>query len=332
LPNSIEDQASGDFPGKKSAQIVVAGSLAFDHIMTFPGLFKDHILPDKLHAINISFLVDKMERKRGGCAGNVAYSLALLGENARIVATAGNDFGDYRQFLIERGVDVEAIRILDDETTASAFITTDQSDSQIQGFYVGAMARASELSLKELAGDHAKICIISPDDPGAMARHCREAREAGLTYFFDPSFQVTHMDSPTLRDSARGAEGLMLNDYEYAVFEEKTGYRGDAIFELVEFVVVTLGAKGSRILRQGKDAIEVPPAAVEAAIDPTGAGDAFRAGFLAGWMEELDPPVCGRMGSVASAYAVEQYGTQSHEYSRDEFERRYAENFGEAPR
>ncbi|MCZ6508533.1 MAG: carbohydrate kinase family protein [Acidobacteria bacterium] len=311
---------------------MVAGSLAFDHIMTFPGLFKDHIFPDKLDVINISFLVDKMERKRGGCAGNIAYSLALLGEHPRIVATAGNDFEDYRRFLLDQGVDVEAIRIIDDETTACAFITTDQSDSQIQGFYVGAMAHASQLSLKELAGDRAKVCIISPDDPGAISRHCQEAREAALAFFFDPSFQVTHMDGPTLRDCAHGAKALMLNDYEYAVFEDKTSYRGDAVFELVDFVVVTLGAKGSRILRPGSPPIEVPPVAVARAVDPTGAGDAFRAGFLAGWVEEFELPVCGRMGSVASAYAVEQYGTQTHAYSRDEFDRRYAENFGEAPR
>lgn len=300
--------------------------------MTFPGLFKDHILPDKLHVINISFLVDKIERNRGGCAGNVAYSLALLGEKPRIVAAAGNDFVDYREFLLDKGVDVDAIRVFDDETTASAFITTDQSDSQIQGFYVGAMGRASELSLVELAGERAKVCIISPDDPGAISRHCREAREMGLSFFFDPSFQVTHMDGPELRDCARGAKGLMLNDYEYAVFEDKTGYRGEAVFELVELVVVTLGEKGSRILREGFSPIEVPPAAVSRPVDPTGAGDAFRAGFLAGWVEELELAVCGRMGSVASVYAVEQYGTQTHVYDRDEFDRRYADNFGEAPR
>jgi adenosine kinase len=319
-------------PPSPDDQIVVAGSLAFDQIMTFPGLFKDHILPDKLHVINISFLVDRMERKRGGCAGNVAYSLALLGEQVRIVGTAGHDFSDYRDFLVGRGVDVSAIRIIDDVTTASAFITTDQSDSQIQGFYVGAMARAGELSLKELAGDRARLCIVSPDDPKAIVRHCREARESGLEFFFDPSFQVTHMDGPTLRDCARGARGLMLNDYEHAVFEEKTGYRGDAVFELVDLVVVTLGEKGSRILQPGEPPIEVPPATVTAAIDPTGAGDAFRAGFLAGWHQGLELAVCGRMGSVASAYAVENYGTQSHDYTRAQFDRRYADNFGGPPR
>lgn len=314
-----------------SAQIVVAGSLAFDFIMTFPGLFKDHILPDKLHVINISFLVDKIERNRGGCAGNVAYSLALLGEDPRVVGTAGNDFADYGRFLEAQGVDTSAIVVLEDETTASAFITTDQSDSQIQGFYVGAMGRASELSLASLAGDRARACIISPDDPAAIVRHCQEARDSGLTFFFDPSFQVTHMDGPTLRDCARGARGLLLNDYEYAVFEDKTGYRGDAVFELVDFVVVTLGAKGSRILQQGEKAIEIPPATVAEAIDPTGAGDAFRAGFLAGWMQGFEFAVCGRMGSVASAYAVEKYGTQSHGYTRSEFDQRYADNFGRPP-
>jgi adenosine kinase len=193
------------------------------------------------------------------------------------------------------------------------------------------MTHAPELSLKELAGEHARLCIVSPDDPRAIARHCGEAREAGLEFFFDPSFQVTHMEGSTLRDCARGARGMLLNDYEHAVFEEKTGYRGDAIFELVDMLVVTLGEKGSRILRPGEPPIEVPPAAISGAVDPTGAGDAFRAGFLAGWREEFALPVCGRMGSVASAYAVENYGTQTHEYTRDEFDRRYADNFGEPP-
>jgi len=332
LADSVTPQTPAGEQAPVRDQVVVAGSLAFDHIMTFPGLFKDHILPDKLHVINISFLVDKLERKRGGCAGNVAYSLALLGHRPRIVGTAGHDFSEYRRFLEEQGVDVAGIRIVDGEPTAAAFITTDQSDSQIQGFYVGAMSLARELSLKELAGPRARLCIVSPDDPAAIERHCGEAREAGLDFFFDPSFQVTPMAGATLRDCARGARGLLLNDYEYAVFEEKTGYRGDAVFELVGLVVVTLGAKGSRILRPGEAPIEVPPAVVAEPVDPTGAGDAFRSGFLAGWMEGRELAVCGRMGSVAAAYAVERYGTQTHAYSRADFDRRYAANFGGPPR
>ena len=332
MPDSVTDRNEAENQETVRDQIVVTGSLAFDHIMTFPGLFKDHILPDKLHAINISFLVDKMERKRGGCGGNVAYSLALLGHSARLIATAGSDFSDYRDFLHATGVDVSAIRVFDDETTASAFITTDQSDSQIQGFYVGAMPRAAELSLQELAGPRARVCIISPDDPRAIARHCREARAAKLPFFFDPSFQVTHMDGETLTECAQEAEGLMLNDYEFSVFEEKTGCRGDAIFDLVDMAVMTLGEKGSRILRAGKPPLEIPSAAAGKVIDPTGAGDAFRAGFLAGWSEGLELAVCGRMGSIASVYAVEQYGTQSHNYTRAEFDQRYVENFGAPPK
>ncbi len=319
-------------PSPATGTIVVAGSLAFDHIMTFPGLFKDHILPDKLHVINISFLVDRLERKRGGCGGNVAYSLALLGERPRLVATAGHDFGEYRAFLDAKGVDTGGVRIVEEETTASAFITTDQSDSQIQGFYVGAMSRAPELDLRELAGDDAALCILSPDDPEAIARHCSEARELGVPFFFDPSFQVTHMSGDTLRDCARGARAMLLNDYEQAVFEDKTGYRGDALFELVDIVVVTLGGKGSRILRADQPPLEIPPAKIEKAVDPTGAGDAYRAGFLAGYRAGFELAVCGRMGSVAAAYAVEQYGTQDHDYTREAFDRRYAANFGRPPR
>ncbi len=298
--------------------------------MTFPGLFADHILPDKLHVINISFLVDRLEKKRGGCAGNVAYSLALLGATPRIVGTAGNDFAEYDAFLRRCGVDTSAIRIIEDEITASAFITTDRSDSQIQGFHVGAMAQAPELSLRELAGG-AEVVIVSPDDPKAIERHCREAREAGMTFFFDPSFQVTHMEGAQLRECARGAKAMLLNDYEHAVFSEKTGFRDDALFDLVDIAVVTLGAQGSRILRRDETPIEIPPATVSEAVDPTGAGDAYRAGFLAGWTAGYDLAVCGRMGSVASAYAVEQYGTQAHSYDRAEFDERYRKNFGQAP-
>ncbi len=311
-------------------QILVTGSLAFDQIMVFPGNFKDHILIEKLHVINISFLVAEMRRQRGGCAGNIAYTLALLGHPARIIATAGSDFDDYQRWLLEHGVDVSAIKICEGEITASCFITSDRSDNQITGFFPGAMRQAGELSLKELAGERPGVVVVAPDDPAAMTRHAREARELGLPFIFDPSFQVTAMDGPELAEAARGAAIMVVNDYEFAVFGQKTGKEGAAIFDDIGMVIVTLGGEGSKILLPGQE-ILVPAAQITQFVDPTGAGDAFRGGFVAGLQRGFDLETSGRLGSVAAAYAVEQNGTQVHRYTRQEFAERYAANFGPLP-
>lgn len=314
----------------RDRQILVTGSLAFDQIMVFPGNFKDHILIEKLHVINISFLVAEMRRQRGGCAGNIAYTLALLGHDARVIASAGNDFADYDRWLREKGVDVSAIEIHPDEITASCFITSDRSDNQITGFFPGAMRQAGKLSLKARAGERPGAVVLAPDDPAAMIRHAREARELGLPFIFDPSFQVTAMDGESLAAAAFGAAMMVVNDYEYAVFGQKTGKEGDAIFDEIGMVVVTLGGEGSKILLPGQE-IHVPAAKIGQLADPTGAGDAFRGGFVAGLQRGYDLETCGRLGSVAAAYAVEQHGTQVHAYTREELAARYAENFGPLP-
>ena len=313
-----------------TGNILVTGSLAYDYIMDFPGAFKDHILPDKLHCINISFLVDKLKKQRGGCAANIAYTMALLGERPRIVAAAGRDFTEYSAWLSEQGVDVSAILQANDEVTATCFITTDRSDNQITGFYVGAMARAREISLKASAGSKAAICVIAPDDPDAMLRHAREAREAGIPVVYDPSFQVTNMPGDRLWEGTLGAKSLVLNDYEFAVFCEKTGKTEADILAEVELLIVTLGEQGSYIKNRKGETINIPAAKVSNVVDPTGAGDAFRGGLVSGLVRGLPLEVCGRLGSVASAYVVEQYGTQSHAYSRQDFQKRYEANFGPA--
>jgi adenosine kinase len=315
---------------RPDGQVIVTGSLAFDQIMVFPGNFKDHILTDKLHAINISFLVSEMRKQRGGCAGNIAYTVALLGGDARIVGAAGRDFDEYRQWLVERGVDVGGVRIFDNEITASCHITTDQADNQITGFFVGAMQFAGQLSLKELAGDRPAVAIVAPDDPSAMSRHCQEARESGLPFLFDPSFQVTAMEGEDLAKASQGAAILVMNDYEHAVFEKKTGKTGNAIFELTQMLIVTLGGEGSKIILPDAE-ISIPVAKVDDFLDPTGAGDSYRAGFTTGVIKGWDLEVCGRMGSVASAFVVEQNGTQNHSYSKQDFAERYATNFGPLP-
>lgn len=318
-------------PVRTDGQVVVTGSIAFDQIMLFPGKFEEHILPDRLHAINVSFLVSEMRTQRGGCSGNIGYTLALLDVDSRLVATAGNDFEDYKAWLNRHGVDTTQVVVHDDIRTASCMITTDEAANQITGFYVGAMSRAADLSLKERQGDRPALAIIAPDDPGAMVRHCREAREAGLTFFFDPSFQVIAMDGEALAEGARGAAGLFVNDYELAVFQEKTGRKDDEIFDLVDMVVVTLGGDGSRIMLRDGTRIEVPVARVDDFVEPTGAGDAYRAGFIAGLMRGDDLITCGKTGAVAAAYAVEQRGTQTHAFTQDEFNRRYEDNFGPRP-
>lgn len=312
-------------------RILVAGSLAFDFIMGFPGRFQEHILPEKLHIINLSFLVDRMRKQRGGCAGNIGYTLALLGEKPRLVAAAGGDFGSYRSYLEGLGVDTSCIAQHPDEMTATCMITTDKSNNQITGFYVGAMARAREISLKACVTPSTCFAVVAPDDPPAMLRHACEAREAGVPVIFDPSFQVIALDGEELMRGADGAKALILNDYEFAVFLEKTGQSLDELRQRIELVVVTLGERGSRIhTREGRD-IEVAPVRIQQVVDPTGAGDAYRAGFVHGLVRGEDLEVCGRKGSVAAAYAIENYGTQSFTFTVEEFNQRYFENYGVRP-
>lgn len=314
-----------------SPRIVVTGSLAFDHIMDFPGNFKDHIIPDKMHVINLSFLVGELRKQRGGCAANIAYNLALLGTPSAIVASAGGDFESYARWLETRGIDTSRIAQYPEEITASCFITTDRANNQITGFFPGAMRRASELSLAELAPAGAELVIISPDDPQAMIRHCREAKGMGIKVVFDPSFQVIAMDGPTLSEATRGTAAVVVNDYELAVLMEKTGLDQPGLLTLTEMLIVTYGERGSEILRPGCETIVVPAASVAAVVDPTGAGDAFRAGFLAGWLRGFDLATCGRLGSLAGAWAVENYGTQSHDYDFATFAARYTTTFGAPP-
>jgi len=313
-----------------NCRVLVTGSLAYDFILTYPGKFQDHILPDKLHMINVSFLVDKVKKQRGGVAGNVGYTMALMGEQARILATAGNDFQAYSDFLEEQGVLVDHIKVVEDEMTATCFITTDMKHNQITGFYTGAMSQARELSVKE-ALKGAPYVIVSPDDPEAMKRHCREAKDAGATLIYDPSFQVLAMDGEFLWEGARGAKALILNDYEFSMFQEKTGKSIEELHAEIEVLVVTLGEAGSRIMPRGESEILIQPAKTEAAVDPTGCGDAYRGGFLTGLVNGCSLKECGQLGSVASVFVVEHYGTQSHSYTRAEFATRYKSVYNTLP-
>ena len=315
-------------------RILVTGSLAWDQIMEFGGNFKDHILPDKAHVISISFLVQSLKKQRGGCSANIAYSLALLGEKPAILAACGNDFVEFRAWLEAQGVDCRGVKVFADDITASCFITTDLVNNQVVGFFPGAMRRAGELSMKTdlpSGGEKPVLAIVSPDDPAAMLRHARECRETGLPYLYDPSFQVTAMDGKTLLEGCRGAKALLMNDYEMAVLQEKTKLSDAEVLDLAELVIVTFGEKGSEIRRKGKDAIKIPPAKAEKVADPTGAGDAYRAGFVSGLVSGYSLESAGRMGSIAAVFVVEKHGPQQHTYTRDEFLKRYQANFGDAP-
>ena len=307
-------------------RIIVTGSIAYDYLMSFPGSFSEHLLPEHLAHVSLSFLVDTMDKRRGGCAPNIAYTLALLGERPAIMGTAGQDFPEYRAWLDQVGVDTSLIREISEKFTASFFCSTDQHNNQIASFYTGAMAHASELSFKD-AGP-CDLAIVSPNDPSAMVKYAAECRELKLPYIFDPGQQCARSSPEELRAGIVGAHILVLNNYEMELVRQKTGLDEDAILEQSTAVIVTRGEKGSTIyLRDGRVDVPAVPPAREA--DPTGVGDAFRAGFMKGLAIGADFETCGRIGSVAATYALEHLGGQSHRFTWAEFVQRYRQHFGE---
>jgi len=309
-------------------RIIVTGSIAYDYLMSFPGSFTEHLLPDHLQRVSLSFLVDSMDKRRGGCAPNIAYTLALLGERPVLMATAGQDFDDYRRWLDGAGIDTSLVKQVDGKFTASFFCSTDKTGNQIASFYTGAMANAAELSFRDAGG--CDLTIISPNDPGAMVRYARECRELDIPYIYDPSQQVARMSGDELKDGVVGARIIICNDYEYEILREKTGLDAAAMLQHAEAVIVTKGEKGSSIILRDRtvDTPAVPP--VEA-VDPTGVGDAFRGGLMKGLAAGAPWETCGRLGSVAATYVLEHVGGSSHRYSWPEFKARYESQFGPLP-
>ncbi len=307
--------------------IVVTGSVAYDYLMTFPGYFKDHFLPDKLDSISLSFLVDTMVRQRGGCAANIVYGLALFGEHPRLMATVGPDFGDYRTWLEAAGVDTSAVRVIPDKFTASFFANTDKANAQICSFYTGAMANAGELNFSDLA-KKPDLVVISPNDPQAMGKYAEECKNLGISYVFDPSQQLPRLSGDELRVGIEGAWALFVNDYEFGLIQNKTGLTAEQIMEDVHLLVVTEGSKGSKIYADGKMS-HIPVVPPQCIVDPTGVGDAFRGGFLAGYSKGLDWSICAQMGALTATYCLEHQGTQSYKYSMPEFVGRYREHFND---
>jgi len=305
--------------------IIVTGSIAYDYLMSFPGSFTEHLLPDHLQRVSLSFLVDTLDKRRGGCAPNIAYTLALLGERPRLMGTVGQDFDDYRRWLDEMGVDTSLVKQIDGKFTASFFCNTDSSGNQIASFYTGAMAHAGELSFRDAGA--CELAIISPNDPGAMVRYAGECRELGVPYIYDPSQQVARMGGDDLKQGVVGAHMVICNDYEFEIIREKTGMDAAAMLQHAEAVIITRGERGASIVLRDRT-IEVSAVAAENIVDPTGVGDAFRGGFMKGLAVGAGYEVCGQLGSVAATYALEHMGGSSHVYTWSEFTARYEQHFG----
>ncbi|MFP3854005.1 MAG: carbohydrate kinase family protein [Anaerolineales bacterium] len=306
-------------------RIVLTGSIAFDYLMTFPGRFKDHILLERLERLSLSFLVDSLVQQRGGIAANIGYTMALLGQEPAIMASAGKDFHDYKQWLEKHGVNTEAIKIYPDLYTASFFVSTDETNAQIASFYSGAMARAAELSLHNLP-EKPELVMVSANDPSAMESCIEECRQLGIPYMYDPSQQTVRLEAAPLKDGIRSCEALFVNDYEFELIRDKTRLTIDQILQNSAFVVITEGEKGASI--HAKDGvIKIPAVEPSEIVDPTGVGDAFRAGFLCGYLNDFSLERCGQMGSVAASFCLENQGPQGHHFSIASFQERFQQNF-----
>jgi len=311
--------------------MVITGSVAYDYLMHFPGRFRDHILPDQLESISLSFLADSMRRERGGVAANIAYTMKLLDCDPVILATVGEDFGDYRRWLEAQGLSTAQIIEVPDDLTATFFASTDDDQNQIANFYTGAMGAARRYSLADRNLTDASLVLISPNDPIAMLNYAAECRTLGIPYAFDPSQQTARLNGEEFRASIPGATFLLCNEYELAMIQNKTGWSLETIIENVGTLVLTLGKKGS-VLYTGGQALEIPVATVLHMDDPTGAGDAYRGGLFAAVLAGLPWEVAGRVAALCGAYALEHAGTSSHRFTPVELAARYTENFGAEPR
>jgi adenosine kinase len=308
--------------------ILITGSVAYDYLMTFPGHFKEQILPSRLDSISLSFLVDSMSKQRGGIAPNIAYTMALLGGKPRVMATVGEDFGDYRAWLDAQGIDTTLMKVVPGLFTASFFATTDQSSAQIASFYPGAMGVSAMQSVKEL-DKKPDLVIVSPSAPDAMMKFPAECRELGIDYLYDPSQQVLRLEGAEMARDMEGAKFLFCNDYEFGLISKKTGWSLDQILEHVKVLVITRGKDGADLYSDG-DSVHIPTVPEDEIVDPTGVGDSFRGGFLTGYSLGFDWKLCGEIGSLAAVYCLEQRGPQSHSYTRQEFITRFRRHFDDS--
>lgn len=304
---------------------LICGSLAFDSIMVFHDHFKNHILPDKIHILNVSFLVPDMRREFGGCAGNIAYNLKLLGGKPVIMATVGEDFAPYASRLENLELSQECVRAVPGSYTAQAFITTDLSDNQITAFHPGAMNHSHLNDVR--SADNIRLGIVSPDGRGGMLMHCTQFEQADIPFVFDPGQGMPLFNGEELLAMVRQADYVTLNDYEAQLLQARTGKTLAQLAEEVDALIVTKGAEGSDIYVQGK-VLAIPTAPVSQVVDPTGCGDAFRAGLLYGIVNDLDWQTTGQLGSLMGSLKIAQRGGQNHQFSRDEIDQYYFESFG----
>jgi adenosine kinase len=310
--------------------IVVTGSIATDHLMTFPGRFADSLVADKLDRVSLSFLVDALEVRRGGVAANIAFGMGVLGLRPILVGAVGPDFADYGSWLERHGVDVGSIHVSEIHQTARFVCTTDEDANQIASFYSGAMSEARDIELLPVAErlGSVDLVVIGPNDPDGMLRHTDECRDRGMAFAADPSQQLARMDGPEIRRLIDGATYLFTNEYEAALTEQKTGWSADEIADRVHCRVTTLGAQGARVERNGQAAIEVGCPKEDAVADPTGVGDAFRAGFLSGLAFGLSDERCAQLGSMLATYVIETVGTQEYRLHPDHVRDRLTDAYG----
>ncbi len=304
---------------------LICGSVAYDSIMVFKDHFKNHILPEKVHVLSVSFLVPEMRKEFGGCAGNIAYNMKLLGAEALPMATVGSDFERYAKWMDDNGIIRRHVSIMDDHFTAQAFITTDLDDNQITAFHPGAMNLSHLNSVDD--ADGVSIGIVAPDGRDGMIQHATQFAEADIPFIFDPSQGLPMFDGEDLKRFISQASYVTVNDYEWEMLQERTGMGIDAVTSQVEALIVTRGGAGSSIYTK-KGELSIPTARVSETVDPTGCGDAYRAGLLYGLQNEMDWESTGRIASVMGAMAIEHAGTQNHRFTRDEFDERFKESYG----
>ncbi|GAA1934595.1 carbohydrate kinase family protein [Streptomyces sodiiphilus] len=311
-------------------RIAVSGSIATDHLMTFPGRFADQLVGDQLHTVSLSFLVDGLEVRRGGVAANICFGMGQLGARPVLVGSAGADFGEYRAWLDRHGVDTGSVRISEMLHTARFICTTDSDHNQIGSFYTGAMSEARLIELKSVADRVGGLDLvhIGADDPEAMMRHTEECRTRGIPFAADFSQQLARMDGEEIRGLTEGAAYLFSNEYENALIESKTGWTSQQVLDVVGTRITTLGARGVRIERAGESPLEVGCPEEERKADPTGVGDAFRAGFLSGLAWGASQERCAQLGCMLATLVIETVGTQEYELRRGAFLERFAKAYG----
>ena len=303
--------------------IVVTGSIAYDYLMQFPGSFKEHIISEQLEQVSLSFLVDDMTKHWGGVAANIAFNMAKLGLRPRLMGTVGRDFPDYRKWLESIGVDTSPIQQHDDVFTASFFCNTDVENNQIASFYSGAMAKSRDYALADMPGNtRPDLTIISPSDPQAMSNLAQECRDSDLRFVYDPSQQIARMNGETLQRDMQGAYLMVINQYESNMVMKKTGMSLDDLRAAIDLLVITHGGEGSKIYTNG-DVIDVPTFAPIEILDPTGAGDSYRAGFITGLAYDFPLQLCGALGALCATYTLEHIGPQAINYTIEQFIERF---------